>query len=160
MFIPTFRAIFESAEVGAPQAQQQPQPQPQQEQPHEAHHNLKLKFNNQLYKLNHNPEDAPAGGDVDDANDDSEETDSDSDFDPVVDRGRIAINKRAETATGVSRRIKMIARSRKKKTRGPPLESSSKGKRKKTTTDKDYSPQDDLVQYKSKKAEPKRFKVS
>ncbi|KAI3797914.1 hypothetical protein L1987_33178 [Smallanthus sonchifolius] len=60
---------------------------------------------------------APESGN-DDESADSEETDSD-DFDPDAERIRATYNKKAESASGGSRRLKMMAH-RKKKTRSPP----------------------------------------
>ncbi|KAI3815480.1 hypothetical protein L1987_15149 [Smallanthus sonchifolius] len=76
---------------------------------------------------------------VEDASD-SESTESD-DNDP--DASRIPIDKRPQPASYVSKRVKMVARKKRKNRTGPPPESSSKGKRL-VDEDDDYNPDEDL----------------
>ncbi|KAI3815967.1 hypothetical protein L1987_15651 [Smallanthus sonchifolius] len=102
--------------------------------------------------------DATKGGNADDESADSEETNSD-DSDPDAERIRAAYNKKSESASGVSRRLKMMAR-KKNKTRGPPPDSCSLRKIKTDDSDKYYTPYDDLGPYvtKTKKAKVSRPK--
>ncbi|KAI3732478.1 hypothetical protein L1987_63683 [Smallanthus sonchifolius] len=76
---------------------------------------------------------------------DFKETESDE-SDPYAGRIRAAYNKITKSASGGSKRLKMIARmmKKKKKTKGPHPESSSQRKRKTVDTNKDYNPADDL----------------
>ncbi|KAI3797815.1 hypothetical protein L1987_33078 [Smallanthus sonchifolius] len=71
--------------------------------------------------------DALKDGHVEDAETSFDDTESD-DSDPDAERIKISINKRDETASIPSRCLKMVARRKMMKTRGPPPESSSMGK--------------------------------